>query len=50
MKKPRVQKELSEVDEDHALAKLAKEREQTYDRSQAMTHSQIWAHLKQPKR
>jgi hypothetical protein len=50
MKKPRVLKESSEVDEDRALAKLAETREQTFDRSQALTHSQIWAHLRLPRR
>jgi plasmid stability protein len=43
-------KDALEAEEDRALADLAKDREQTLDRSKAKTHSQTWAHLKQSRR
>jgi len=43
-------KDALEAEEDRALAGLAKDREQTLDRSKAMTHSQTWAHLKRSRR
>jgi hypothetical protein len=43
-------KEALETEEDRVLAKVAELREQTFDRSKAMTHSQVWAHLKRPRR
>ena len=39
-------KDALEAEEDRALADLAKGREQTLDRSKAMTHSQTWVYLK----
>ena len=43
-------KDALEAEEDRALADLAKDREQTLDRSKAMTHSQTWAHFKRSRR
>ena len=43
-------KETLEAEEDRALAKVAEFCEQTLDRRKAMTHSQVWAHLKRPRR
>lgn len=43
-------KEALEAEEDRALAGLAKEREQTFDRKKALTHSQTWAPLKRLRR
>jgi plasmid stability protein len=43
-------KDALEAEEDRALADLAKDREQTLDRSKAMRHSQMWAYLRQSKR
>jgi plasmid stability protein len=43
-------KDALEAEEDRALADLAKDREQTLDRSKAMRHSQTWAYLRQSKR
>ena len=43
-------KDALEAEEDRALADLAKDREQTLDRSKAMTHSQTWVYLKQSRR
>jgi plasmid stability protein len=43
-------KDALEAEEDRALAGLAKDREQTLDRSKAMTHSQTWEHLKRSRR
>jgi hypothetical protein len=43
-------KDALEAEEDRAFADLAKDREQTLDRSKAMTHSQTWAHLKLSRR
>ena len=43
-------KEALEEEEDRALVRLVEMRERTFDRSKAMTYSQIWAHLKRPRR
>jgi predicted DNA-binding protein len=43
-------KEALESQEDRALALLAEEREQSFDRKKALTHEQVWSHLQQPKR
>lgn len=43
-------KEALESQEDRALALLAEEREKSFDRKKALTHEQVWPHLKQPKR
>jgi predicted DNA-binding protein len=43
-------KEALEAEEDRALARLAEERERTFDRRKAMTNSQTWAHLKRSRR
>jgi plasmid stability protein len=43
-------KDALEAEEDRALADLAKDREQTLDRSKTLTHSQTWAHLKLSRR
>jgi hypothetical protein len=43
-------KEALEAEEDRALVRLGEIRERTFDRSKAISHSQIWAHLKRPRR
>ncbi len=43
-------KDALDVEEDRALASLAKAREQTFDRNKALTHSQAWAPLKRSRR
>ena len=43
-------KEALEAEEDRALAGLAKDREQTFDRKKALTHAQTWASLKRLRR
>lgn len=43
-------KEALEAEEDRALVQVGEMRARTFDRSKAMTHSQIWAHLKRPRR
>ncbi len=43
-------KEALEVEEDRALVRLGELRERTFDQSKAMTHSQVWTHLKRPRR
>jgi hypothetical protein len=43
-------KDALEAEEERALADLAKDREQTLDRSKAMRHSQTWACLKLSRR
>ena len=43
-------KDALEAEEDRALADLAKDREQTLDRSKAMRHLQTWAYLRQSRR
>ncbi len=43
-------KEALESQEDRALALFAEEREASFDRKKALTHEQVWSHLKQPKR
>ncbi len=35
-------KEALELNEDMALSKLAEEREETFDKSKALTHDQVW--------
>ena len=43
-------KEALGAEEDRALVQLGEMRARTFDRSNALTHSQIWAHLKRPRR
>jgi predicted DNA-binding protein len=43
-------KEALEAQEDRLLALLAQEREKSFDRKKALTHEQVWSHLKRPKR
>ncbi|OQW34258.1 MAG: hypothetical protein A4E19_02015 [Nitrospira sp. SG-bin1] len=43
-------KDALEAEEDRALAGLAKDREQTFDRKKALTHAQTWAPLKRLRR
>ncbi len=43
-------KEALEAQEDQVLVEMGEMRERTFDRSKAMTHSQVWAHLKKPRR
>ena len=43
-------KEALESQEDRALVLFAEERETSFDRKKALTHEQVWSHLKQPKR
>ena len=39
-----------ELYEDAYLAELAHERARTFDRRKALTHEQVWAHLKRRRR
>lgn len=41
-----VVKEALESQEDRALARFAEERETSFDRQKALTHEQVWSHLK----
>lgn len=34
-----------EIEEDIVLTRFAEERERSFDRQKALTHSQVWAHL-----
>ena len=43
-------KDALEAEENRSLADLVKNREQTFERSKAKTHSQTWAHLKRSRR
>ncbi|MEQ1795403.1 MAG: antitoxin, RHH family protein [Nitrospira sp.] len=43
-------KEALETEEDQALAGLAQDREQTFDRKKALSHSQVWPHLKRSRK
>ncbi len=43
-------KDALEAEEDRAFADVAKDREETLDRSKAMRHSQMWAYLKLSRR
>jgi hypothetical protein len=43
-------KEALESQEDRALAAFAEEREKSFDRKKALSHEQVWSHLKPPKR
>ena len=43
-------KEALEAQEDRSLVLFAEERERSFDRKKALTHTQVWAHLKRPKR
>ncbi len=43
-------KEALESQEDRALAIFAAEREKSFDSKKALTHEQVWTHLKRPKR
>jgi hypothetical protein len=43
-------KEAMEAEEDRKLAAFADKRERSFDRKKALTHAQVWAHLKQPRR
>lgn len=39
-----------EAEEDHVLARLAEERERTFNRQKALTHAQVWGHLTRKRR
>ncbi len=39
-----------EIEEDVVLARLAEERERSFDRKKGLTHSQVWAHLRPSRR
>jgi plasmid stability protein len=43
-------KDALEAEEDRTLASLAQDREQTFDRKKALTHTQTWATLKRLRR
>lgn len=43
-------KDALEAEEDRTLASLAQDREQTFDRKKALTHTQTWAALKRLRR
>ena len=44
-KNPRI-KEALESEEDRALAIFAEKRAKSFDRKKALTHEQVWSHLK----
>jgi len=39
-----------EVEEDVVLARFAEKRERSFDRKKALTHNQVWAHLRRSRR
>ncbi len=39
-----------EAEEDRWLAEIARKRERSFDRSKALTHEEVWAHVRQPRR
>lgn len=39
-----------EAEEDRVLVRLAEERERAFNRPKALTHAQVWAHLKRRSR
>jgi hypothetical protein len=39
-----------EIEEDVVLARFAEERERSFDRKKALSHSQAWAHLRRSRR
>jgi hypothetical protein len=43
-------KEPLQAEEDRTLVHFAAERERSFDRKKALTHAQVWAHLKRPRR
>jgi len=43
-------KEALEAQEDRSLVLIAEERERSFDRKKALTHTQAWPHLQRPKR
>lgn len=43
-------KEALQAEEDRTLVELGEMRERTFDRSKALTHSQVWADPKRPRR
>ena len=50
MKARELIREALELHEDAHLAKLAHERAKTFKRGEALTHEQVWAHLKKRRR
>ena len=44
--KKRSDKEHSEREEDRLLIRFAENREQSFDRKQALSHAHVWSHLK----
>ncbi len=42
-------KEAIEKHEDRELLRFAREREKTFDRAHALSHEQVWRHLKKRK-
>jgi len=43
-------KEALEAEEDRVLIHLAEEREQSFNRKEALTHARMWSHLKRQGR
>lgn len=43
-------REALEVEEDQLLARFAEDRERSFNRKKALTHTQVWAHLRRPRR
>jgi len=39
-----------EVEDDVVLARFAEKRERSFDRKKALTHNQVWAHLRRSRR
>ena len=48
--KKRSDKERSEREEDRLLIRFAEDREQSFDRKQALSHAHVWSHLKRQHR
>ncbi|TKB71132.1 MAG: hypothetical protein E8D45_12125 [Nitrospira sp.] len=42
-------KEALEMEEDRGLTALGEERERTYDASKALTHDQVWGHVRRKR-
>jgi hypothetical protein len=43
-------REAFEAEEERILARLAEERERSFDRGKALTRAQVWSHLDRPRR
>ncbi len=43
-------KDALDSEEDRRLSRFAEERERSFDRKKAMSHDQVWRHLRRPRR